>query len=400
MRHFKKQSNKTMCPTTALTLDGKCTLEIPSKSMQEIDYLCSTISSVEWAGVLFFKIREGKIEEQNMVMEVVEVYPMDKGSSAATGYKFTPDVGKRHAELIKEHKSMVKIGMIHSHHNMDSYFSATDMEELNENSENHSWYLSLIVNNAGKYVAKIGYRTEAVISKTIRGPIPIEPIIEASVMFLHFDVDVVKTKFDSIMPTSWLNKLKEVVSPKYGIGGSGLGHSWGSDWDAEWEKNKVNHVTKNKNIVDEPEVWFPALIPEKQKEYDNFSEDLRKEVKCVMNTIITEKLEGKLSEFAMDNAYFAYGISMIEMASQRVAVAQRQDYIDERIAECYWPEVIKIAMLQNDVKSDILQIMTCMIAGFQKAAGLFQGQHLKRVANEIVQTLTDNIIEIEEGHIS
>ena len=58
------------------------------------------------------------------------------------------------------------MGHIHSHNSMDVFFSATDMEELEDNSPNHAFYLSLIVNNAGDRMAKVslfskGFEVEA-----------------------------------------------------------------------------------------------------------------------------------------------------------------------------------------------------------------------------------------------
>jgi hypothetical protein len=58
--------------------------------------------------------------------------------------------------LIKTTKTVTKL--IHSHNVMKAYFSGTDMSEINDNSEFHNYYLSIVVNNALDIVGKIGFR--------------------------------------------------------------------------------------------------------------------------------------------------------------------------------------------------------------------------------------------------
>lgn len=48
--------------------------------------------------------------------------------------------------------------VVTSHNSMNSYFSATDLSELRDNSEAYNYYLSLIVNNKGDTCAKIAFR--------------------------------------------------------------------------------------------------------------------------------------------------------------------------------------------------------------------------------------------------
>lgn len=58
-------------------------------------------------------------------------------------------------------------------HNMNTYFSSTDMSELADNAEQHQYYLSLIVNNAMDIVAKVGVAVEQEMNiqgkRTLRG---------------------------------------------------------------------------------------------------------------------------------------------------------------------------------------------------------------------------------------
>lgn len=49
------------------------------------------------------------------------------------------------------------MGIIHSHVNMDVFFSSTDTNTLNEYAKLSNYCLSLIVNNYGKMIAKVAY---------------------------------------------------------------------------------------------------------------------------------------------------------------------------------------------------------------------------------------------------
>ena len=122
-------------------------------------FLCGKISEVEWSGVLFYSVK-GSIKQFDEVEFILEdIYPMNKGTKAYTEYELDDDLIDYR---MSNPKSLTwKVGMIHSHNSMKSYFSGTDMSELNDNSEFHNYYLSLIVNNFGEMVAKIAFRGEA-----------------------------------------------------------------------------------------------------------------------------------------------------------------------------------------------------------------------------------------------
>ena len=81
---------------------------------------------------------------------------MDKGTSAYTEYEFTEDVIEY--QMSNPERLEWKKGHIHSHNSMETFFSGTDMSELNDNSEFHNYYLSLIVNNAFENTAKVAFR--------------------------------------------------------------------------------------------------------------------------------------------------------------------------------------------------------------------------------------------------
>lgn len=129
-------------------------LIIPQEVEAKIRHLCNRVHDVEWSGTLFYKV-EGSLDEGSLVATCLDIFVMDIGTSGYTEYNEAPDVVAymcNHPELLEEG---VFEGLIHSHNNMPTFFSGTDTSTLIEEGTNTNHFLSLIVNNAGKYTAGI-----------------------------------------------------------------------------------------------------------------------------------------------------------------------------------------------------------------------------------------------------
>lgn len=85
-------------------------------------------------------------------LEVADILLMDKGTAGYTSYNFTPEVA---GFIMDKNLFDCKMGHIHSHNVMRTFFSGVDMDELNDNCPNYDIYLSLIVNNFDESCAKI-----------------------------------------------------------------------------------------------------------------------------------------------------------------------------------------------------------------------------------------------------
>jgi len=116
-------------------------------------YLCNYFKNIEWSGVLFY---EGDPKTQ---VTLKDILPLDVGDSVSTFY----DLDERLDEYLAKNTELYDyhIGHIHSHHRMDTTFSGVDLEELEENSANHNFYLSVIANNALEYNALIASRVKS-----------------------------------------------------------------------------------------------------------------------------------------------------------------------------------------------------------------------------------------------
>ena len=136
-------------------------IHIPLYVEKKIRILCREIHNVEWSGVLFYRVN-GSFEDGTLEIECVDIFQMDEGSSGYTEFDMSADVMNymvEHPELISED---VFQGLIHSHNNMSTFFSNTDTGTLLAEGSDVNHFVSLIVNNAGKYTAGITRRVSVV----------------------------------------------------------------------------------------------------------------------------------------------------------------------------------------------------------------------------------------------
>lgn len=142
---------------------------MPDSVLEKVHTLNSLISQVEWSGILLYSV-EGTIQNPaEMVITLQDIILMDKGTKSYTEYSFTEKkrdqsgYEDRHIDytIEKEEALFWSIGHIHSHNTFNVFFSGTDMSELNDNAPSHNIYLSLIVNNALDFTAKIAFVAKA-----------------------------------------------------------------------------------------------------------------------------------------------------------------------------------------------------------------------------------------------
>lgn len=132
---------------------------------QKALFLCSLLPYKEWSATLFFQV-EGNLQKiEEIVITAVDIYLQDIGTGAATEFEYGKDFldcYDRNPELID-----CRTGTIHSHNQMRVFYSGTDVNDLMENSENTDFYLSVVVNNKGECIARIGYRVEEEVVETV-----------------------------------------------------------------------------------------------------------------------------------------------------------------------------------------------------------------------------------------
>jgi hypothetical protein len=149
------------------TIGNKAKIIISKELVSKVTSLHREVGDIEWSGALIYSVKEGSIEKPNeLVIRAEDLHLMDVGTSAYTEYEFGPesmeiyDKFPRLNPLETKPEDLWRMGHIHTHHNMNCYFSGTDTDELRNNAPNYNYYLSLIVNYKGEYCAKIAISTE------------------------------------------------------------------------------------------------------------------------------------------------------------------------------------------------------------------------------------------------
>ena len=136
-------------------------LIIPDLVQRKIREWCYHFPTKEWSGTLFYTV-EGSFEDNSLVITCKDIYVSDIGSATYTEFDHSADIVTYQAmnDLLDCHT-----GLIHSHNQMSTFFSGTDRNTLIEEGMDMPHFLSLIVNNAGVYTAKITRRVSLQTSK-------------------------------------------------------------------------------------------------------------------------------------------------------------------------------------------------------------------------------------------
>lgn len=130
---------------------------------RKIRHLCHKVPNVEWSGTLFFTY-EGSMEDGNLIITCKDIYVMDIGSACYTEFDMSPEV----ISYMCDNPDLLgmQMGLIHSHNNMSTFLSGTDLQTLKEEGRDRNHFVSLVVNNEGTYTAAITRKVKS--TKTIQ----------------------------------------------------------------------------------------------------------------------------------------------------------------------------------------------------------------------------------------
>ena len=206
---------------------------IPANVERQIRFLCARVWDTEWSGVLFYT-PSGNFEDGSLEVRCVDILPMDVGSSTYTEFNMSPDVISymaQNPELLD-----CKTGLIHSHNNMATFFSGTDINTLLDEGKDKNHFVSLIVNNAGKYTAaitrKIKYHSIRSLSyEGFNGEVNLDDKDEFDGEEIeYFNLDIVfeeeqDSKFKEIADRITEIKKSKAASPTYSSYNSGSSYT-------------------------------------------------------------------------------------------------------------------------------------------------------------------------------
>ena len=143
---------KTPSPIQIVKKATYYNMVVTEKVENKIRYICQQLPTVEWSGVLFYTT-QGSFKDDNLKIICQDIYLMDVGSAAYTEFNMSPEV----ISYMTENPELLdyQSGLIHSHNQMDTFFSGTDVATLKEEGTDRNHFVSLIVNNEGTYTAAI-----------------------------------------------------------------------------------------------------------------------------------------------------------------------------------------------------------------------------------------------------
>ena len=253
---------------------------IPAEVEKKIRFLCKNIWDVEWSGVLFYKV-EGAFEDKSLTIRCVDLFQMDIGTSTYTEFNVSTDMATYmvdHPELLEEG---IYQGLIHSHNNMATFFSGTDTSTLSAEGNDMAHFVSLIVNNAGKYTAGITrkYKCVQTVSEKYTYPTWNEEVREGVETFdieeeklEWFNLDIVFEDATDDFETEMMERIKEikeskkkVVTPVYK--GYPQYGNYGKNIAPTKEVGSTSPIDKDKYYWEEGRGWYKAKqLPVKQGE--------------------------------------------------------------------------------------------------------------------------------------
>lgn len=192
-------------------------LIIPDLVQRKIREWCYHFPTKEWSGTLFYTV-EGSFEDDSLVITCKDIYVSDIGSAAYTEFDQGADIVTYQAmnDLLDCYT-----GLIHSHNAMATFFSGTDRNTLIEEGMDMPHFLSLIVNNAGVYTAKITRRVSLQISKitypTFGGESKseeVETTVNEYLEAFHLEIDVQE---DTSIRDEVVQRIKEIEAEKTAV---------------------------------------------------------------------------------------------------------------------------------------------------------------------------------------
>ena len=131
--------------------DNRYKLIITPSLEEKIRFLCARFPNNEYSGVLFYDYT-GRFEDNSLVLTAKDFCLMDYGSATYTEFNKSAEI----CNYMIEHDLLeCQQGLMHSHDQMSTFFSGTDLGTLQEEGSDMNNFLSLIVNNAGQYTAAI-----------------------------------------------------------------------------------------------------------------------------------------------------------------------------------------------------------------------------------------------------
>lgn len=190
-------------------LKAKPKVIVKKEVYADIAILHRYVGGTEWSAPIFYTVEGDMDDLENMILTIHGLWLLDVGTESFTSYDFDEKILDAYDEN-PDFMSM-KIGHLHTHHSMRTFFSGTDNAALHENAPQHNYFLSLIVNFACNTDCKLAFMGEETPNRYIRNNrgelIPLNPVRE-EVMFTA-DCEVIIEGEEK-----YINKIREIKAAK------------------------------------------------------------------------------------------------------------------------------------------------------------------------------------------
>ncbi len=191
-----------------MNLKERIQVQIPDEVVDKIKFVNNRHSKIEWAGALIYEVENESLPIYQWKIKVLDILPMSVGTTGAVIIPNMEDALFWAADNYPDKR----VGCLHSHHEMGSFFSGDDMADLNHCAKEYAVYLSLVVNNRGQYVAKISKSID--VTSTVEYNIDDEKFsfnVTANKDILVIECDVI-TNNSVLADTNWIKLVDSMVS--------------------------------------------------------------------------------------------------------------------------------------------------------------------------------------------
>jgi len=312
---------------------GTPKLIIPNKVWSQIQSLLLEYHSTEWSGI-FYYTDNGSRKVDELVVTAEYLLPMTIGQTAYTSFDWQKKEALIfNATLIKDQKEWRK-GCLHSHNNMSVFFSGEDNKDLKEQALYHYYYVSVIVNNDQKVMARLSHKLSQSEAESVFGNV----MLDQNVVYYDMKIEVEKSvdyteHFDKALST--MNDMRRSYRPNHNIEfpntGKPIQGKQGSFWNKDnWNPNLTN---KTSNLNNNPTNRYSAPLIDDTDILNLFNEN---ELIPGDNSIASiDELENKLTLY-----YHDPGFDQIEFL-QELTELWMNEFIEievEEVFEVFEPE--------------------------------------------------------------
>lgn len=148
-----------------VNVDSNFRISVPVSFQKKIEYLHTRFPGKEWSGFGFAKYNQDSIDS-NLVVELVDFYPLHLGTSTFTSFEQTEEFAGFMADNLDYMN--YKLVYIHTHHNMGAFHSGTDTNTLKRLTVTGNNVLFLVVDTRNTWWGHISVLVEAEIANQKR----------------------------------------------------------------------------------------------------------------------------------------------------------------------------------------------------------------------------------------